>query len=418
MHIPFDKFRQLVWGKYLFTCFIIVLLLLTFVSGLTLGQKGQSGLAVGLASGPSGEIINLPPTRPDYLDKDVDFGLFGEVVNIIKNNYFKKNISDSQLFYGALSGIVSSLDDPYSVFLPPEISQKFTQELSGSFEGIGAEIGVRKDHLTIIAPLPETPAALAGLQSGDWVIAINKIDTTNMAVDQAVNLIRGKKGTKVVLTIVREGEDKPREFSLTRDTIKIVSVSWEKKEGSIAYIKISHFNEDTRTRFGQAVAEILATKPRGIILDLRNNPGGFLDVAIDVTGEWIDGRPAVIEKFSDQRQEAYTSAVEPRLAKIKTVVLVNGGSASGSEIVAGALQDYKLATLVGEKTFGKGSVQDLHKLPDGSSIKLTIAKWLTPLGRAIDEVGIQPDIAVKFGEAGVTSTQDIQLNKALELLTK
>ncbi len=405
-------------SKVLAVVSAVILVGLSFYGGFLLGHHGAQAKDTQQNSGQAatGQILNLPAEQPAYLAKDADFKLFSELIKIIHSHYYKKGVGDTQLFYGALSGMVASLKDPYSVFLAPDLSARFTQELSGSFEGIGAEVGVRKDRLTVIAPLAGTPAALAGLKSGDWIIAINKHDTTDLSVYEAVNLIRGQKGTKVELSVIREGVDQALNFSIVRDTIKIASVSWEKKDNGIAYIKISHFNEDTYQNFSQIIPAILETKPRGLVLDLRDNPGGFLNVAIDVAGEWIAGKPIVIEKYSDTQEDTYGSEVASRLAKLKTVILVNGGSASGSEIVAGALQDYQAATLVGEKTFGKGSVQDLTNLSDGSSVKLTIAKWLTPLRRAIDEIGIKPDYEVKLTAEDLSNNRDPQLDKALQLL--
>lgn len=348
----------------------------------------------------------------------VDFNEFWEVWDYVKDNYVADEVSDERLFYGALQGMVGSLGDPYSVFLEPTTSAQFQQDLSGSFEGIGAEIGIRNDRLTIIAPLPGNPAERAGLKAGDTVLQIDDYNAVELALDEAVGHIRGPKGTKVTLEILRNGEKEPRTFTITRDTIAIVSVSWQMLDDDIAHLQLKYFNEDTLGRFRQAANQIAAAKPKGIILDLRNNPGGFLTTAIEVVSFWTGPNRVVV---GEQQRNAETVGHKPENQQalfegIPTVVLINRGSASGSEIVAGALQDYGVATLVGETSFGKGSVQDLRQLEDGASVKLTIARWLTPKGRQIHGTGIAPDVEVKPAENGSEEQLDPQLDKAVELL--
>lgn len=394
--------------KIIFFTFIIsVFILASFSIGYLLGL---SAISQNL-----GTELLLEET-PELKDLEVDFDLFWQTWNHIKQNYVEQDITDEQLFYGALAGIVASLQDPYSIFLEPETAEKFNEELSGSFEGIGAEIGIKKNQLTIIAPLPNTPADRAGLRAGDKVLAIDELDARGISLDFAVSKIRGPKGTKVTLTIVREGVDEPFEVEIIRDTIDIPSVRWEMKEGQIAYIDLMYFNGDTLDEFKKAVKEIVEAKPKGIILDLRNNPGGFLGTAIEVAGEWIEDEVVVYEKRRDDYQLSHKARGRADFKNIPTVVLVNIGSASGSEIVAGALQDYQKATIVGEQTFGKGSVQDLKRLKDGSSIKLTVAEWLTPSGRNINEEGIAPDVEVELTKDDYDNDRDPQLDKALELL--
>lgn len=404
-----------------------VILSLIFSFGFAFGQNSFLQAESKLSGG---EVKNAQ-TLPDFLTKDVDFREFWQVWQYLKDNYVKPDVADTQLFYGALAGVVASLNDPYSVFLDPEISNKFEEELSGSFEGIGAEIGLKDDHLTVIAPLSDTPAAKAGLRAGDRVLAIDGVDTTGMALDYAVSIIRGNQGTAVMLTILSNGDKEPREVKIVREKIEIDSVKFTKKDtsgksenepgfslkdGDFAYIELLYFNENTLADWNKTVQNVLAANPKGIILDLRNNPGGFLTTAIEVAGEWIDGKTVVFEKLRSGDKIAHQANRQARFVGIPTVVLVNKGSASGSEIVAGALQDYKVATLVGETTFGKGSVQDLRKFPDGSSVKLTIAEWLTPNGKNINEAGIKPDFEVERTQADYDQNKDPQLDKALEIL--
>ncbi len=414
-------FKHRSWYVRYFSVYaVIILLLISFVGGFLLGEKkGSPGI---FAGNEEGQVENFEDEDvPDYLREDVDFNLFWDVWNTVRRDYIDQDIPPTKMFYGALSGIVASLQDPHSIYFDPETTEEFTQELfSSSFEGIGAEVGIKNDRLTIIAPLPGTPAYNSGLKAGDKVFAIDGLDTTGMALDYAVSLIRGEKGTAVVLTVRGEAEEDFRDVEITRDTINVETVKWEMKETDdkkIAYIEISHFNSDTESRFDEAVKWVLNENPDGVILDLRNNPGGFLDTGVKVASEWIERGDAVVyEEFGDDKEDVYRSRSRSRLRDYETVVLVNKGSASASEIVAGALQDYDEATIVGEVTFGKGSVQELKELKDGSSVKLTVAKWFTPDKRAIDQVGIEPDIKVELTKEDFSNDRDPQLDKALEIL--
>lgn len=366
----------------------------------------------------AGRVLNAQKSLPDHLSKDVDFDLFWDVWQRVKNDYITKDTADTELFYGALSGIVSALDDPYSVFLDPRMAKEFNESLSGSFDGIGAEIGMKNNQLVIIAPLPDMPAEKAGLRGGDKILAVNGESTTGMTIDEAVTKIRGKRGTEVTLTMYRDGEQKERDVTIIRGNIVIKSVRWEVKKDSIGYIRIVHFTQDTASDFRTAVNDLLAKNVRSLLLDMRNNPGGYLDAAVQIAGYWVDGETVVVEQYDGERREEYKGRTRARLKDMPTIVLVNGGSASASEIVAGALQDYGKAKIYGEQTFGKGSVQDLQRLKDGSSLKLTIARWLTPKGRTIEKDGIAPDVVVEFTEEDYKEKKDPQLDKALEALKK
>jgi carboxyl-terminal processing protease len=361
------------------------------------------------------DIAHPDVAVPQEVGKDVDFDLFWDVWKRVKTGYITKNTEDKKLFYGALSGMVTALGDPYSVFLEPDTAKKFDESLSGTFEGIGAEIGMKKNQLLIMSILPDTPAQRAGLRSGDAILNIDKKDTAGITIDYAVSIIRGKGGTPVVLKIYRAEEATPRDITIIRDKIVVHSVTWKVLEDSrIGYVKLAHFNQDTEGGFKNAVKDLMAKRVSGIILDMRNNPGGFLDTAIQVSGYWVDGQTVVVEQFDEGHKDEYRARTRASLRDMPTVVLVNEGSASAAEIVAGALQDYKKATLIGMKTFGKGSVQDLQRLKDGSAIKLTIAKWLTPHGRSINEEGIAPDIEVQMTEKDYAENKDPQLEKAIE----
>jgi len=395
-------------GLYLAVIFTVA----SFLWGYRLGAHESRQRPSGSASGTV-EFVNADADQSGGV---IDFNLYWDVWNLIKDRYAKQPVDEKKMFYGALSGMVASLGDPHSIFLEPVASEEFAQELSGKFEGIGAEIGIKKGNLVIIAPLPGSPSEKAGLLAGDRIIGIDEVDTTGMALDDAVSRIRGDKGTKVKLHILRGEEAEPRIFEIVRDTIAVQSVkvtyAQSPKGKKLAIVKISHFNGDTFDRFLEAVTQIASRDIDGIVLDLRNNPGGYLDTSVQVLGEWVPGEVAVSERYSDGTTHEHRASGRGRLAGIPTVVLVNGGSASASEIVSGALQDYGKAKLIGTQTFGKGSVQDLIDLDDGSSVKLTIAEWLTPKGNNINTAGITPDYVVDRTEQDYEDDKDPQQDAA------
>ncbi|MFA4873151.1 MAG: S41 family peptidase [Patescibacteria group bacterium] len=387
-----------------------------YVGGFSLGR--EEGLKGGIQTGgEGGKVTNKDAGSSASLLQNADFNLYWDVWKWIQGNFIDKPIDEKKLFYGSLAGMVASLDDPYSAFMEPKQAQEFSEELQGKFQGIGAEIGIRDKKLTVVAPLPETPAELEGLKSGDWIIEIDGTDTTGMMLDDAVNRIRGEKGTQVKLLIMREDFKEPKTFVITRDNIKIVSVRSEVKEGGIGYVQISNFNADTGERFRNAAESMLVQNVKGLVLDLRNDPGGYLSMAVEIASYWVDVEsPVVLERSGDTLVEEYRAIKNQALKGIPTVVLINRGSASASEIVAGALQDYALATLIGQQSFGKGSIQEMHDFSDGSAVKLTIARWFTPKNRQIDKEGIAPDVEVDIKEEDITAGKDPQLEKALEIL--
>lgn len=402
--------------KYLLGYLAVIIVFGSFLIGYGTGlEHGKKSSEEIIAVG-EGQVTNKDEALPAFLSNDVDFRLFWDVWQLIRSRYVDAHVSDTQIFYGALSGLLNSLKDPYSVFLDPEINRKFTEELSGSFEGVGMEIGMKKEQLVVVAPLPDTPAARAGIRAGDKILAIDKMDTSGITVDYAVSKIRGKGGTSVTLTIYRTGWQKSKDITVARERIAIPSVRFEMK-GDIALVKMTHFNADTTAKFRDAVQELLLKNPKGVVLDLRNNAGGFLDTAVDVTSEWVEDGVIVTEKFRNgSREQSHDARGRARLKEVKTVVLTNEGSASASEIVAGALKDNGLATLIGKKTFGKGSVQELETLPDGSAVKITVAKWYTPKGLSINENGITPDIEIDLTDDDYSNDRDPQLDAALKVL--
>ncbi|MBL7057887.1 S41 family peptidase [Patescibacteria group bacterium] len=352
------------------------------------------------------------------LNQDIDFKLFWELWDMVRESYVDQGeINDKKMFYGAMNGMIASIGDPYTIFMEPQEAREFEEDLNGKFEGIGAEIGIRDEILTIIAPLEGMPAEKAGLMSGDKVLAIDGEVTIGITIDEAVKKIRGDKGTNVTLTITRDGLGETQDITITRNTIVVNSLKTEYiKDKNIYKIKITNFNHDTINLMEEAVSEIVAKKPDGIIIDLRNNPGGYLEIAIELASEWVEDGIVVSEQFGDGKKNDFLARGRARLSEYKTIILVNQGSASASEILAGALRDYDIAKLIGKKTFGKGSVQSLENLSDGSQLKVTVAKWLTPDGYNINKEGLEPDFEVEYTKEDYEAKKDPQLDAAIEFL--
>jgi carboxyl-terminal processing protease len=396
------------------------------VASLAYGLGTKNGAASASDASGSGNrsltasLRGIGSNPPNGVAKSLDFQEFWDLWDVLSTKYYKQPLDEQKLLYGAMQGLAAATEDPYTVFFEPKMAEEFSQSLEGKFEGIGAEIGMKDQQLQIIAPLPDTPAAKAGLLPGDAILAIDATTTEAMTVEEAVSLIRGKKGTTVTLTIGRVNEKKEArqlEISIVRDTIIVKSVRVSYPENGIALIELTNFNMDTTEEFSRAADEILSKNVKGLILDLRNDPGGFLDRATAVAGEWVGDQVVVSERRQGITVDEFRGTGKGRLKNVPTVVLVNEGSASAAEIVAGALQDYGLAKLVGKKTFGKGSVQDYTELKSGAAIKVTVAEWLTPKGRFINEVGIDPDVEVDRTEEDYHADRDPQLKKAIELLT-
>ncbi len=348
----------------------------------------------------------------------IDFSLFWDVWRVLKEKYVEADKIDNQtLLYGAISGLFGSLKDPNSVFFPPTDAQKFNEDISGEFGGIGAEIGTRNDQLVIIAPLKNTPAERAGLRALDKILKVDDTVTANLTTDEAVKLIRGQKGTTVILTILRNSWENPQEISIVRDTIQVPTLDWEIKENNIVYIHLYNFYEKAPFLFYQAASEIAFKNPKGIILDLRNNPGGFLDGAINLAGWFLKpGQTVVSEEFRSDQKQVFTSYGNGLFKDVPIVILINEGSASASEILAGALRDNRGIKLIGKKSFGKGTVQELETLKDGSSVKITVAHWRMPGGGLIEKNGLDPDYEVNLSDEDLKASRDPQLEKAIEVL--
>ncbi len=345
-------------------------------------------------------------TRPETTNQSLDLRTFNRVEELIRERY-PRPVSNEDLELGATKGLVSGTGDPYSVFLTKDEASDLNKALAGEVEGIGVEVGERDGAITIIAPIAGTPADRAGLKSGDIVIGVDGAATAGQNLDAIVKKIRGAAGTTVKLDIKSPGQN-AREVVVTREKIKVPSVELSYRD-NVAILTISRFGDDTKEGVVKAAADIAAKKPRGVVLDLRGNPGGYLQGAVDVTSVFLKDGVVVKEQFAKGKTEEQRVSGNAQLPDIPLVVLVDKGSASASEITAGALLDSKRATLVGEKTFGKGSVQDLITV-GGGTLKLTIAEWLTPNGTSISKQGITPQVTVS------SDNRDAQLQAAIDRL--
>lgn len=375
-----------------------------------------------------GSFKNTTPT-----EVGIDFEPFWNAWEIVEEKYVdSEKLEKKDMVYGAISGLLKSLKDPYSVFFTPEELKEFEIEINGEFEGVGMEVGIRKNILTVIAPLKETPAEKAGIQAGDKILYIDDSPTADLSVEEAVRLIRGPRGTEVKLTVLRDRAEKTKVITIMRNVIKIPVLDTEtkisvKENGQekkidtvdVFIIKLYNFSSESTLSFRQALREFINSGKQKLILDLRNNPGGFLEAAVDITSWFLpQGETVVVEDFGGKSpKKIHRSKGYDLFNNLPMIVLVNRGSASASEIVAGALQDHGIAKIVGEKTFGKGSVQELVSLTSDTSIKITIAKWLTPKGQSISEGGLTPDVEVETGGEDTKKWEDLIMEKALELLT-
>lgn len=372
---------------------------------------------IGFHAGTTANVVSPQFANAEGI-KHPDLSLFWNVVSIIKDKHINgEALTDEKIVNGAIQGAIESLGDPYSNYFPPVDAEKFNEDLSGVFGGIGAEIGIRDNRLTIIAPLKGNPAEKVGLKAGDLITDIDATSTSGMGIDAAIKLIRGLEGTTVTLTIMRDEFKEPKKFTITRAVVSVPTLEWGMKEGNIAYFKLYNFNANLAPAWNIAATKAVLRSPKGIIIDVRNNPGGFLDVATDITGWFVKrGNVIVREKLRGGNEELIYATGNEAFSRVPIIVVVNEGSASASEILAGALRDLRGAKIVGEKTFGKGSVQEVQTLPSGGLIKISIAEWLTPNKSSINKLGIKPDVEIKLTEDDIKKKKDPQFDKALEIL--
>lgn len=410
------QIKQLPWKKIKIIIAGLLFFLAVFNLGFFLGANW--GWKANLPS-PFANLINK--SKPADLPEG-DMSIFWDTWKVILEKYVgRHNLETNLMIEGATKGLVESLADPYSEFLNLKETTDLTEELAGQFEGIGAEIERKEGFLIIVTPLKNSPAEKAGLQPEDRILKIDDKETFNLTLTEAVKLIRGPKGTIVTLTIYRPIWGETKEIKIIREKIDIPSLKWQMLPEKFVYLRIYNFNEPILFNFYREAVEIITAKPKGIILDLRNNPGGYLNTAIAICG-WFFPKGEIIlkEDFGEGEIKIYRSYGNALLTNIPIVVLINKGTASASEILAGALRDNRKVKLIGETSFGKGSVQELVSLKKGGSIKITIAKWLTPKGTIIKE-GLKPDIEIKMEKipgtyADISLAEDTQLQKAIEIL--
>jgi carboxyl-terminal processing protease len=375
------------------------------------------GFKTGLEQTKNIVIKNVTDTDAPE-DVKINFSLFWEAWSKLKEKHIKgTEIDERTLLYGAINGITNAFDDPNTTFFEPDEAKKFNEDISGNFSGLGAEIGIREGRLLIISPLKDSPAEKAGLQPGDYITKIGGESTNGITVEEAAKKLRGEPGTKIVLTILKEESGEEKDIEITREPIQIPTVEWDMIDGNIIHLRIFSFNANTPTAFQKAMISSLLDNGKGMILDLRNNPGGLLDVAVDIAGWFLDrGSIVVTERFTSGEEKPFRASGNEALKDFPVVILINKGSASASEILAGALSVYKDTKLIGEKSFGKGTVQSLEELSDGSTLKITIANWLLPDGTIIEGNGLEPDFQIQISQEEIEAGKDPQLNKAIEIL--
>ena len=396
---PKSKLR---WNKVIFNVLIISAV---FLAGVAIGDNK-------IKFGPD-KVFRESVQNSDV--GDIDYDGINELYKNLVDGY-DGDLDPIKLEEGLKSGLVRATDDPYTEFFNEEEAKDFNESLNGSFEGIGAELGKEGEFVVIISPIDGFPAKNAGLESGDIISKIDDESAFDITITDAVKKIRGEKGTKVKLEIIRDGEVK--EFEITRDTINLPSVETEKKD-DIGVIKISRFGKDTIGLVEEAARKFTNEDVKGVILDMRGNPGGLLDASVDVADLWLDRGDLILEeKRGGIVIKTFKAKKDPILGDTETIVLVNEGSASASEIVAGALRDNNEAIIIGQKTFGKGSVQEVRNLDDGGLLKVTVARWFTPSGSNIDQEGIKPDQEVEVTEEDQKAERDPQLDKAIEEIKK
>ena len=386
-----------------------------FIAGHLMPATGQLPALNDLIPGQPGVEPQQQAATPDELE--TLFVPFWEAWNVVHDQFVEQPVDDQVLMQGAIRGMMDALGDKQTFYMEPQVYENETSSLQGQYEGIGAYVDTEGDYLTIVSPIEGSPAEKAGLLPGDQVIAIDGEDMTGIAPEAARLKVLGPEGTTVTLKVAREGESTPLDFTITRAQIEIRSAEGKMLEEDLGYIDINTFGEHTTQELRSSLDELLKQNPRGIVIDLRNNPGGYLSTSVEVASEFIDNGVILYEQYGDGRRDEHKALGNGQATDIPLVVLINEGSASASEILAGALQDYERATLVGVKSFGKGSVQNWVPLSDNQgAARVTIARWLTPDERLIDHIGLTPDVVVEMTAEDFESQRDPQLDAAVQTL--
>ncbi|OGY27810.1 MAG: hypothetical protein A3F33_02480 [Candidatus Woykebacteria bacterium RIFCSPHIGHO2_12_FULL_43_10] len=391
-----------------------VLLVVIFSLGIFVGQNVSLPLSKSVPV--VGEVLNTQTSRPDL-------SLFWKVWDLMNEKYFDKaKIDPKKMIDGAIAGMVSAIGDPYTVYLTPEQNENFNENISGKYSGVGIQLGYQDQRMVVIAPLDETPAQRAGVKPNDQILKIGDKNAAEITLPEAVTLIRGNAGTSIKLTLLSDGSEEPYEINLVREEIIVKTVSLKSLPENTAYVKITQFGDNTRSEWAKIVDEIKNAGYNKVILDLRNNPGGRFDTAIRIVSEFVGSGLAAKQEWYDGRKQDYPVLPGGRLTKTPLIVLVNKGSASASEIFAGSMKDNNRAKVIGEKTFGKGTVQEVEEFDNKGGVHITSSRWLTPNGTWInDNKGLTPDIEItlpapKEGEGIISDlTKDLYIIKALEV---
>ena len=392
----------------------IVLVVCLFGSGFVVGNFVP---ALRPASVPTLQATTDPNQGGTPTDLQPQFAAFWQAWELVHQKYVDQPVDNTKLVQGAISGMMNALGDPHSGYWTPAETTDANHAMAGAYDGIGAYVDTRGAYLTITKTIPGYPAEKAGLQTGDQIIAVDGTDVSGIDPDLVrMTKVMGPAGTDVKLTIMRTGVDQPIELTITRAHIVIPSVTSKMLDNKIGYIQISVFGDTTSTDFHTQLSQLMTQNPAGIVLDLRDNGGGYLDAGIAVASEFVDHGIIVTEQYGDGTKDPHSAIPGGLATSIPLVVLVNGNTASASEIVSGAIQDDGRGKLVGELTYGKGSVQNWIQLTDGGTARITIAKWLTPNGRTIDKIGLTPDVVVPLTQAEITAGKDPQLDAAVQLL--
>lgn len=404
--------------KYIFIVLAMILMLLgTFSGGFLVGQAYPLLVKPGNNNLPIASTENQQTSTSGSSELDSLFAPFWETWNYVNEQYVDQPVDQLLMMRGAISGMLGSLRDPHTSYMDPEVFQQQNAPLQGEYEGIGAWVDVSGEFLIIISPMPGSPAEAAGIKSDDRVIAVDGDDMTGIEGNLVLRRILGEAGTDVTLTIFRPSSNETFDVTITRQKITIPSVTGEMLDNNIAYVQLINFGDKTHQDLRRILRDLLKEKPVGLILDLRNNGGGYLNTAIDVTSEFVSQSPIMYEEFGDGEKITYKAKPNGLATNIPMVVLINEGTASASEITAGAIQDYDRGILVGKTSYGKGSVQNWVTLNnDQGAIRVTIARWLTPNERQINSLGLTPDIEVEITEEDFAAEKDTQLEKAIEIL--